>query len=457
MILGPAIGFSLSLGILFSPYFPQANRQLSTELLAPVNNSVPLRVSYSGPAGALPTAGVKPSLALSVPLGNENIKANTIADIAQGVAPSVVNIEVRRKDETSLANFGFPDFFDLPFGGGAKFFYNGREINPNSPGFVLPKQGPQAKKTADTGSGMIIRPDGYVLTNAHVVNKAEEIRVRLNDNRTFQAKIIGSDSFSDLAVLKIEARDLPALKLGSSSSLRPGDFAIAIGSPLGFDHTVTLGIISAVGRTLTDVNGNINFIQTDAAINPGNSGGPLLNLNGEVIGVNTAIQRNAQNIGFSIPVDVARSVCEEIINNRPIERPWIGIGMSELNESHTKSLGLTAKTKGVFVVRVFENSPAHQAGLEPSDLIQKLDGKLVATPKDIQEIIRAHKVKDKLALVVWRENQSLNLNLTIGQYPDLSIQSLEDETNKILPSPSPSPSPSPAPSPVPVKPQSKAK
>jgi len=219
------------------------------------------------------------------------------------------------------------------------------------------------------------------------------------------------------------------LHFGSSANLRPGDFAIAIGSPLGFDHTVTMGIISAVGRNLTDVNGNINFIQTDAAINPGNSGGPLLNLNGEVIGVNTAIQRNAQNIGFSIPVDVARSVSEELINHRPIERQWIGIGMSELTEAHTKTLNLPAKTKGVLVLRIFENSPAHTANLEVDDVIQKIDGKAVSDPKGVQEIVKSHRVNDRLIFQVLRGNSTIDLPINVGRYPDLSIRKVQESSD----------------------------
>jgi serine protease Do len=218
------------------------------------------------------------------------------------------------------------------------FYYNGRRIVPDSPDMskLIPKS--IKKRAVQTGTGFVVREDGYVMTNAHVVKNAQDIRVTLNDKRSFTAKIVGSDNYSDLALLKIEANGLPVLKMGTSLDLRPGEFAIAIGSPFGYDHTVTLGIISAVGRTVDDINGNINFIQTDAAINPGNSGGPLLNMQGEVVGVNTAIKDNAQNIGFSIPVDVAKTVADDLINNRTIEDPGWGSVCQNLKSRRSRAL-----------------------------------------------------------------------------------------------------------------------
>lgn len=355
--------------------------------------------------------------------------ADTIADIAQEAAPSVVNIEIHRKDEASANGMPNLDLFDLPnFGSGNfRFFYNGREVSPTNP---VPKYAPKAKRASATGSGFVIRSDGYILTNAHLVKGATDIRVSLTDKRSFEAEVVGVDSFSDLAVLKINASELPALKLGSSEKLRPGEFAIAIGSPLGFDHTVTLGIISAVGRTIANPNtGNANFIQTDAAINPGNSGGPLLNLRGEAIGVNTAMQADAQNIGFSTPIDLARSVSDDLINHRSISRPWLGIGMSELNETHAKSLGLPLTTKGVFISKVYEGSPAQQAGIEPGDIIQKLESnKIIHTPKDVQEIVRARKVNESVAFTILRGNTIKEMSVKIGHYPDLNTTQSESKT-----------------------------
>jgi len=344
--------------------------------------------------------------------------ATTIADIAEKVAPAVVNIEIEQKVSNPLAGL---QGLDLPFGNlpfdKMEFFFNGQKVQPG-PGskgknFSIPKL-----EKRNTGSGFIIRPDGFILTNAHVVRGAEKIKVTLNDKRVFPGKVVGTDSFSDLAVVKIDAANLPVLKLGSSTNLRPGEFAIAIGSPLGFDHTVTLGIISAVGRTVTDVNGNVNFIQTDAAINPGNSGGPLLNLDGEVIGVNTAIQANAQNIGFSIPVDIARGVCDDLIANKKIVRPWLGIAMQEVDETMAKSLGLGPDTRGVIIGNVIDGSPAQAAGLKRGDIIQKIDGTDVTSAKQVQEYVRAHKVAEVLHFFVIRNNESKAVAVNIGQYPD---------------------------------------
>jgi Do/DeqQ family serine protease len=367
-------------------------------------------------------------------LSASTLGPTTIADIAQSTSPAVVNIEVNQTINRQVSPmFNFP-FGELPFGQNFEYFFNGKPVRPNQ----APNQGnnhlnapvPKLEKH-NTGSGFIIRPEGYILTNAHVVRGATKIKVALSDKRTFDAQVVGTDGFSDLAVVKIDAANLPVLKLGSATNLRPGDFAIAIGSPLGFDHTVTFGIISAMGRTVTDVNGNINFIQTDAAINPGNSGGPLLNLDGEVIGVNTAIQANAQNIGFSIPIDVAKEVVESLITHKKIVRPWLGIAMQDLEEVLSKSLGLPATTRGVFVAQVIENSPAAAAGLERGDVIQKIDGKDVATSKEVQELVRSHKTSETLHFYLLRNKLGRALSVNIGTYPEspanLQADQPEDE------------------------------
>lgn len=214
---------------------------------------------------------------------------NAIADIAESAAPSVVNIDTQMSVSMPRDVFhngrGFGNF---------EFFFG--------PGFQGLPQEPRRFESRGSGSGVIVRKDGYILTNNHVVKNATAIKVTLNDKQVFKGKVVGRDSFTDLALVKIDAQDLPVARFGSSKALRPGDWAIAIGSPLGLDHTVTLGIVSALGRSLADLNNNVELIQTDAAINPGNSGGPLLNIHGEVIGINTAIRSDAQNIGFAIPI-----------------------------------------------------------------------------------------------------------------------------------------------------------
>jgi serine protease Do len=360
-------------------------------------------------------------IAAATSIGTEPIPLNshTIVDIAESAAPSVVNIEVSRRDERSMSMMPFQLDPNNPLG--QFFLYNGRRFYPfggDAP-MPLPNRAHGVKKPDAVGSGMIIRDDGYVLTNAHVVKGANEIRVNLNDKRSFTGEIVGTDSFSDLAVVKIKADGLPAIKMGSSANLRPGEFVVAIGDPLSFDHTVTFGIISAVGRTITDVNGNINFIQTDTAINPGNSGGPLLNLKGEVIAINTAIDKVGQNIGFSIPVDVAKTVAEDLINHRSISRPWIGIGVKPMTEAKLKALGLKDGQKGVSVELVLETSPAQAAGLEQGDVILKIDDKPVSEGKSLQDIVRAHRVKDVISVTYWRAGQETTVDMTIGNYPEI--------------------------------------
>ncbi|MBX9571524.1 MAG: trypsin-like peptidase domain-containing protein [Candidatus Obscuribacterales bacterium] len=340
---------------------------------------------------------------------------NTIADMAEKAAPAVVNLDMRKSRTLNTSSLP-PDLLNmLP-----QFYFQGRKISPED----LKQMENNLPQKHDTASGFIIKSDGYILTNAHAVDGEGTIKVTLNDKRSFDAKVVGMDYFSDLAVVKIDAKDLDTIPWGSSSVLRPGEFAVAIGSPLGYDHTVTLGIISAVGRTVTDVNGNINFIQTDAAINPGNSGGPLLNLSGEVIGVNTAIRRDAQNIGFSIPVDVAKSVAEELIKNGSVSRPWLGVVMKEMDETTIKSLGLqpSDSSKGVLISGFVQGSPGQASGLQANDIILKIDGKEMKLPKDVKDYVQGHKVGDILNFMVMRNSQSQAIAVNVGTYPhDLNV------------------------------------
>jgi serine protease Do len=199
--------------------------------------------------------------------------------------------------------------------------------------------------------------------------------------------------------------------------LRPGDFVIAIGSPMGFDHTVTFGIISALGRTVGKVNKNLSLIQTDAAINPGNSGGPLLNLSGDVIGVNVAILGNAQNLGFSIPVDIVRSVADAIIAHKPIELPWLGLQMDPSSEAKLKTLNLPAGTKGVFIANVPAGTPAEKAGIVARDIVQKIDGVAVTTPREVKRLVLTHRIGETVKIQILRENAAKTVECVIGHYP----------------------------------------
>ncbi|MBY0450779.1 MAG: trypsin-like peptidase domain-containing protein [Cyanobacteria bacterium] len=337
---------------------------------------------------------------------------NLIADVAQQMAPSVVNIDVSRTRSAVMPNSPFDDemlrqFFGFEPGddGGASPF---RRF-----GGALPKQ-----VEIGNGSGVIIDPQGHILTNNHVVFQADKITVTLQDGRKIPARIVGVDKYSDLAVLKIDAPNLKPALIGNSDKLRPGEWVIAVGSPLGFDHTVTLGIISGISRRVPDINTNVDFIQTDAAINPGNSGGPLVNLKGEVIGINTAISGRAQNIGFAIPVNVVKKVTDAIIANGRVQRPWIGISMTDISPELAQSLGLPGNTEGVVVAQVMPKSPAAQSGFRQGDIIQRLDGQKIVSPKTVQDAVKDRPIGAKLSFQILRDGNLMALQARTEQLPD---------------------------------------
>lgn len=345
---------------------------------------------------------------------NINFSPDLIADIAEQISPSVVNIDVENVQQVSADINIFPnEFFQQFFG-----------MAPNI------QQAPQKKvfkkKSVGNGSGVIISTDGYILTNNHVIKDAEKIKVTLRDGKKLDARVIGKDAFSDIAVLKIDTENLIPAKQGTSSDLRPGEWVIAVGSPLGYDHTVTLGIISALSRQIS--NANVDFIQTDAAINPGNSGGPLVNLSGEVIGINTAIAGIGTSIGFSIPINLAKEVSQQLISNGTIDRPWIGMVMRKLDETMLKSLGLKEDTNGVVVVQVYANSPAAIAGLLPGDIIQKINGVKISTAEEVQKIVRGKPINTELNVQLLRENKLVALQLKTGQWPG-NLTPRNDEDN----------------------------
>lgn len=342
---------------------------------------------------------------------NTFFKPDLIADVAQEISPSVVNIDVENVKEYRA------NMQPFPFGGNEFFEKFFGFSNPNMPQQPQQPQQPRTfqKKSVGNGSGVIIDSMGHILTNNHVVKEATKIKVTLSDGRKYDAKVVGKDGFSDIAVLKIEANDLKPAKLGTTNKLRPGEWAIAVGSPLGYDHTVTLGIISALSRKIS--NTNIYFIQTDAAINPGNSGGPLVNLNGEVIGINTAIAGIGTGIGFAIPIDVAKDVSQELIAKGFIERPWIGVAMKSIDDAIIKGLGLTKDINGVVVVQVSPDGPAAKSGLVPGDIIQRVDGKKIDSADQLQELIRQKKINTAMNIQILRDGKLQTMELTTGQWP----------------------------------------
>jgi S1-C subfamily serine protease len=300
---------------------------------------------------------------------------NFIAKAAQRVGPAVVRIDAARQVSSNLTNSFKNPFF-------RRFF--GQEI-------PIPKEHIER----GTGSGFILSEDGQLLTNAHVVDGTKQVKVTLKNGQIYRGQVLGIDKMTDVAVVKIGATDLPTVKLGTAENLQPGEWAIAIGNPLGLDNTVTVGIISALGRSSSEVgvaDKRLRFIQTDAAINPGNSGGPLLNSSGEVVGINTAIRADAQGLGFAIPIEIAQRVAQQLFVKGKADHPYLGIHMltldgelqKELNQKNKLDFEVT-ETKGVLVVSVVNNSPAAEAGFKPGDIIFKVGGKLVETATDVQE------------------------------------------------------------------------
>jgi S1-C subfamily serine protease len=310
-----------------------------------------------------------------------------------------------------------------------------RGVNPelfNQPlfrrffGDQLP-QLPQEFRQEGTGSGFIIDASGLILTNAHVVEGSERVRVHLLDGRTFEGEVKGSDPVTDIAVIKIEGENLPTVTLGNSDLVRPGDWAIAIGNPLGLDNTVTAGIISAVGRSsgqIGAVNKRVTFLQTDAAINPGNSGGPLLDAEGRVIGVNTAIFQRAQSVGFSIPINRAMEIAEQLIRNGRVEHAFLGIRMitlnpdivARLNRDPARPTTLTVE-EGVLIGQVIPGSPAEEIGLREGDVITEINGQAIRDAEQVQQLVEAAGVGNTLTLRVIRNGQARTFQVKTGVLP----------------------------------------
>ena len=280
-----------------------------------------------------------------------------------------------------------------------------------------------------TGSGFIFDPEGWILTNRHVVQDADEITVTLNDGRAFSGTVYGIDTLTDLAIVRIDASGLPAAALGSSAALEPGQLAIAIGNPLGtYDNTVTTGVVSGLGRQIQAADASqqtaetlTNLIQTDAAINPGNSGGPLINSAGQVIGVNTAVNADAQGIGFAIPIDIAKPILTQALNGQDLVRPWIGVYYSLVTPAVAEEQGL-ASDYGALIGSangdaIFPDSPAAEAGLQAGDIIVAVDGTRVDEDHDLSTLILPHAPGDTITLRILRGNSTTNVDVTLGTLP----------------------------------------
>ena len=334
-------------------------------------------------------------------------------ELVQDASPAVVNISTRQKlPQREVAIQGqMPDLEGLPpmF---REFFERNVPQMPRGPGG-------RQREAQSLGSGFIISDDGYVLTNNHVVADADEIIVRLSDRSELEAKLIGADPRTDVALLKVEGKDLPTVKLGKSDALKVGEWVLAIGSPFGFDHSVTAGIVSAKGRSLPNEN-YVPFIQTDVAINPGNSGGPLFNLDGEVVGINSQIFTRSggfMGLSFAIPIDVAMDVANQLKSAGKVNRGWLGVVIQEVNKDLAESFGLD-KPAGALVAQVLEEGPAAKGGLQVGDVILSLNGQPIVMSADLPHLVGALKPGEQAALEVVREGERKTIKLAIGALPE---------------------------------------
>ncbi|VXD23592.1 HhoA/HhoB/HtrA family serine endopeptidase [Planktothrix paucivesiculata] len=331
-----------------------------------------------------------------------------VASVVQRFGPAVVRINATKTIENQI-----PQQFNDPLF--ERFF--GSQM-PNTP---------KQEIVRGSGSGFIVNSNGRIITNAHVVDGATKVSVVLKDGRQFEGKVIGADPVTDVAVIQIQADNLPTLTIGNSETLQPGELAIAIGNPLGLDNTVTVGIISATGRSGSEVgipDKRVSFIQTDAAINPGNSGGPLLNQNGEVIGMNTAIIQGAQGLGFAIPINQVQRIADQISTTGKVEHPYLGIQMVTLSPEVKESLNQDPNSpisvnedQGVLIARVMPNSPAHQSGLRAGDVIIQVDNNPVTKADEIQQIVENVTVGSQLKMQIKRQGQPLNLDVKTAAIP----------------------------------------
>ncbi|MGH9502855.1 MAG: DegQ family serine endoprotease [Terriglobales bacterium] len=323
------------------------------------------------------------------------------AGVFKPALPAVVSIASSRIVKVPQTPFFNDPFFQQFFGGQAP-------------------RGPQQERERGLGSGVIVSPDGYILTNNHVIDKATDIKVILADKRQFPGKVVGADPKTDIAVVKIEATGLPTITLGDSSKLQVGDYAFAIGNPFGIGETATMGIISATGRNGLDIEDYEDFIQTDAAINPGNSGGALLNARGELIGINTAILSGGsggnQGVGFAIPINMAKSVMDQILKHGKVVRGYIGVGIQEVTPDLGKAFKIPVE-KGALVGNVEPDSPGSKAGLQRGDVITDMDGQPITGPNDLRLKVGSMAPGTTVHLKVLRNGASRDVSLTLGEAP----------------------------------------
>jgi len=370
---------------------------------------------------AVPDSPVKP-----VPLAQTAVPTSAslsgdrnFVSVAKAVKPAVVNIFTTRTTKGGEGPHAMP--FDDPFF--RRFF--GEE-------FFRRFEVPRERKERSLGSGVIVDPKGLIITNNHVVSKADEIKVLLSDKREFKAKLIGTDTKTDLAVLKIETEGLHTIPWADSDKLEVGEFVLAVGNPFGLNQTVTLGIVSAVGRASMGIAEYEDFIQTDAAINPGNSGGPLVNARGELVGVNTAIFSQSggnMGIGFAVPSNMARSILEQLVKTGRVVRGWLGVSIQDMSPELASQFGV-AEPKGVLVSDVLDGSPAKRAGLERGDVIVEFDGKTVENPTQLRNAVAQTVIGKKATVKFIRDKGARSVEVTITEQPKTVAQAGSEESGE---------------------------
>jgi len=348
-----------------------------------------------------------PGSAVASKYSREGFYPRGFSELAEEAGPAVVNI--RTEKTVKGGGFMFPQFERGPSGQNDPW----RDLFEKFYG----QQRQREFKRKSLGSGFIIDKKGYIVTNNHVVENADEIKVVLKNGKEYDAEVVGRDSHTDIALIKINSADhLPALKLGNSDKLRVGEWVIAIGNPFGLDHTVTAGIVSAKGRVI-QAGPYDDFIQTDASINPGNSGGPLINMDGEVVGINTMIVAGGQGIGFAIPINLAGGILEQLKDSGEVIRGWLGVSIQDVSEDLAEYYGIEMK-KGALVAEVFQGDPADEAGIKPKDIIIAVNGERVESSRDLTAKIADLKVGEKAKIQVLRDGKKKNFRVKINKRPD---------------------------------------
>jgi serine protease Do len=380
----------------------------------PTGHAVPESSPAPDPAPRPVSTAVQPSL--------PGTGGQSFVDVAKIVKPAVVNIFATRNGS---GEEGKSTPFEDPFF--RRFF--GEE-------WMKRFEAPKERKQQGLGSGVIVDANGLIITNNHVVNKADEIKVFLSDKREFKAKLVGTDAKTDVAVLKIEATGLPTVAWADSDKLEVGEFVLAVGNPFGLTQTVTLGIVSALGRA-AGIAEYEDFIQTDAAINPGNSGGALVNVRGELVGINTAIYSQSggnMGIGFAVPSNMAHSIMDQLVQHGKVVRGWLGVSIQELTPELSSQFGVPKDVKGVLVSDIMDDSPAKKAGFERGDVIVEYDGKPMDSPAHLRNAVAQTMVGKKVTVKLIREKKPRSIELTIAEQPkNLSQAAAEDSGESLAP------------------------